>query len=82
MTHESDVLNSDIGLREKLLVKIEEETKQAEEVRIMKFLICTSETTMMAVTNYLQFKAVKLEGISTSWSGTPLAKSHNMDFFS
>ncbi|RXN21930.1 coiled-coil domain-containing protein 113-like [Labeo rohita] len=33
LTHESDVLNSDIGLREKLLVKIEEETKQAEEER-------------------------------------------------
>ncbi|XP_059402574.1 coiled-coil domain-containing protein 113-like [Carassius carassius] len=33
LTHESDVLNSDIALRMNLLVKIEEETKQAEEER-------------------------------------------------
>lgn len=38
MTHESDVLSSDTALRAKLLIKFEEETKQAEEVRIMKFL--------------------------------------------
>uniref|UniRef100_A0A8C0YER3 Cilia- and flagella-associated protein 263 n=1 Tax=Cyprinus carpio carpio TaxID=630221 RepID=A0A8C0YER3_CYPCA len=31
LTHESDVLSSDIALRMKILVKIEEETKQAEE---------------------------------------------------
>ncbi|XP_067292030.1 cilia- and flagella-associated protein 263 isoform X2 [Pseudorasbora parva] len=33
LTHESAVLNSDIALRMKLLVKIEEDTKQAEEER-------------------------------------------------
>ncbi|XP_073687469.1 cilia- and flagella-associated protein 263 [Garra rufa] len=33
LTHESDVLSSDIALRTKLLVKIEEETKQAEKER-------------------------------------------------
>ncbi|XP_026118578.1 coiled-coil domain-containing protein 113-like [Carassius auratus] len=33
LTHESDVLNGDIALRMKILVKIEEETKQAEEER-------------------------------------------------
>lgn len=49
MTHESDVLNSDSALRAKLLIKFEEETKQAEEVRIMKFLICTSEPNIMEV---------------------------------
>jgi len=40
LTDESDVLNSDIASRGKLLVKIEEEIKEAEEVRIMKFLLC------------------------------------------
>ncbi|KAK9952189.1 hypothetical protein ABG768_018042 [Culter alburnus] len=33
LKHESDVLSSDIALRMKLLVKIEDETKQAEEER-------------------------------------------------
>uniref|UniRef100_A0A8C2K684 Cilia- and flagella-associated protein 263 n=1 Tax=Cyprinus carpio TaxID=7962 RepID=A0A8C2K684_CYPCA len=33
LTHESDVLNSDSALRAKLLIKFEEETKQAEEER-------------------------------------------------
>ncbi|XP_043084456.1 coiled-coil domain-containing protein 113 [Puntigrus tetrazona] len=33
LTHESDVLSSDAALRAKLLIKFEEETKQAEEER-------------------------------------------------
>lgn len=48
MTHESDVLSSDTALRAKLLIKFEEETKQAEEVRIIQFLICTSEPNIIA----------------------------------
>lgn len=53
MTHESDVLSSDIALRMNILVKIEEETKQAEEVRITKLLICSLITKMMAVNNLI-----------------------------
>lgn len=53
MTHESDVLSSDTALRAKLLIKFEEETKQAEEVRIIQFLICTSASNIIAENKYI-----------------------------
>ncbi|KTG36749.1 hypothetical protein cypCar_00009633 [Cyprinus carpio] len=62
LTHESDVLNSDSALRAKLLIKFEEETKQAEEVRIMKFLICTSEPNIMEERNKAEVLNRKLRG--------------------